>query len=182
MWDRGIRRQLDEHVRDPRSCLDLRRQQRWRSPFFGRLSCWAERSHQQYWPGCRNAACTERRWLLPWRAFHCYWSAHRPLTILAGSAFTGLALAPLFPLILALFLEEIGGSRNAGWVFAVAGLGGAVLSWLTGWISTGTGSLRSGLLVPGAAALLMLMLSSRRRPYRERGHGATQEAQLQSNG
>jgi MFS transporter, FHS family, glucose/mannose:H+ symporter len=105
-------------------------------------------------------------------------AAHRPQTILAGSAFTGLALAPLFPLILALFLEEVGGSRNAGWVFAVAGLGGAVFSWLTGWISTGTGSLRRGLLVPGAAALLMLMLSSRRRAYREPGHGATQ---LQSN-
>ena len=108
-------------------------------------------------------------------------AAHRPQTILAGSAFTGLALAPLFPLILALFLEEVGGSRNAGWVFAVAGLGGAVFSWLTGWISTGTGSLRRGLLVPGAAALLMLMLSSRRRAYRERGHGTRQEAQLQSN-
>ena len=90
-------------------------------------------------------------------------SAHRPLTILAGSALTGLALAPLFPLILALFLEEIGGSRNAGWVFAVAGLGGAVLSWLTGTISSGTGSLRIGLLVPGAAALLMLLMISWRR-------------------
>ena len=59
-------------------------------------------------------------------------AAHSPLTILAGSALTGLALAPLFPLILALFLAEIGGSSNAGWVFATAGLGGAVLSWLTG--------------------------------------------------
>jgi fucose permease len=90
-------------------------------------------------------------------------AAHRPFTILAGSALSGLALAPLFPLILALFLEEIGGSRNAGWVFAVAGLGGAVLSWLTGTISTGTGSLRIGLLVPGAAALLMLLMITRRR-------------------
>jgi hypothetical protein len=34
---------------------------------------------------------------------------------------------------------------------------------LTGTISTGTGSLRIGLLVPGAAALLMLLLISRRR-------------------
>jgi fucose permease len=85
-------------------------------------------------------------------------AAHRPVTILAGSILSGLALAPLFPLILALFLEEIGGSRNAGWVFAVAGLGGAVLSWLTGTISSGTGSLRIGLLVPGAAALLMLLM------------------------
>jgi fucose permease len=101
-------------------------------------------------------------------------AAHRPLTILAGSALTGLALAPLFPLILALFLVEIGGSRNAGWVFAVAGLGGAVLSWLTGTISTGTGSLRIGLLVPGAAALLMLVMISWRRA--NRGPGAKQEA------
>jgi FHS family glucose/mannose:H+ symporter-like MFS transporter len=91
-------------------------------------------------------------------------AAHRPLTILAGSALSGLALAPLFPLILALFLEEIGGSRHAGWVFAVAGLGGAVLSWLTGTISSGTGSLRIGLMVPGAAALFMLATIGRRRP------------------
>ncbi len=90
-------------------------------------------------------------------------AARSPTTILAGSALTGLALAPLFPLILALFLTEIGGSRNAGWVFAAAGLGGAVLSWLTGTISTSTGSLRIGLLVPGVAALLMLVMISRRR-------------------
>jgi fucose permease len=90
-------------------------------------------------------------------------AAHHPVTILAGSALGGLALAPLFPLILALFLKEIGGSRNAGWVFAVAGLGGAVLSWLTGTISSSTGSLRIGLMVPGGAALLMLAMISRRR-------------------
>jgi FHS family glucose/mannose:H+ symporter-like MFS transporter len=102
-------------------------------------------------------------------------TAHRPLTILAGSALSGLALAPLFPLILALFLEEIGESRNAGWVFAVAGLGGAVLSWLTGTISSSTGSLRIGLMVPGAAALLMLAMISRRRT----SGGAKQQAILE---
>jgi fucose permease len=102
-------------------------------------------------------------------------AAHRPLTILAGSALSGLALAPLFPLILALFLKEIGGSRNAGWVFAVAGLGGAVLSWLTGTISSSSGSLRIGLMVPGAAALLMLAMISRRRTSRD----AKQQAVLE---
>ncbi len=104
-------------------------------------------------------------------------AAHSPLTILAGSALIGFALAPLFPLILALFLAEIGGSSNAGWVFATAGMGGAVLSWLTGIISTGTGSLRVGLLVPGAAALLMLLLISWRRA--KRGSSAKQETLLQ---
>jgi FHS family glucose/mannose:H+ symporter-like MFS transporter len=90
-------------------------------------------------------------------------SAHTPLTILSGAAVTGLSLAPLFPLILALFLVEIGESNNAGWVFAVAGLGGAVLSWLTGIVSSDTGSLRIGLLVPGFAALLMLLMLGWRR-------------------
>jgi FHS family glucose/mannose:H+ symporter-like MFS transporter len=90
-------------------------------------------------------------------------SAHTPSTILSGAAVTGLSLAPLFPLILSLFLAEIGASNNAGWVFAVAGLGGAVLSWLTGIVSSGTGSLRIGLLVPGSAALLMLLMIGWRR-------------------
>ncbi len=85
-------------------------------------------------------------------------AAHGPTTVLAGSALTGLALGPVFPLILSLFLADIGKSRNAGWVFAIAGLGGAVLSWLTGTVSTGTGSLRIGLLVPGAASLLMIAM------------------------
>jgi fucose permease len=102
-------------------------------------------------------------------------AAHRPLAILIGSALSGLALAPLFPLILALFLEEIGGSRNAGWVFAVAGLGGAVLSWMTGTISSSTGSLRIGLMVPGAAALLMLLMIS----WRRTGGDGKQQAVLE---
>jgi MFS transporter, FHS family, glucose/mannose:H+ symporter len=90
--------------------------------------------------------------------------AHSPEMLLAGSAVTGLALAPLFPLILSLFLEEAGESRNAGWVFGTAGAGGATLSWLTGSVSSATGSLRIGLMVPGAAALLMMAMILTRRP------------------
>jgi MFS transporter, FHS family, glucose/mannose:H+ symporter len=106
-------------------------------------------------------------------------AAHSPLVLLAGSTLTGLALAPLFPLILSMFLGEIGGSRNAGWVFAVAGLGGAVLSWLTGTISSSTGSLRIGLMVPGVAALVMMTLITWRRTNQGRPKGAEQEASLQ---
>ncbi len=104
-------------------------------------------------------------------------AAHSPQVLLAGSALTGLALAPLFPLILSLFLGEIGGSRNAGWVFATAGLGGAVLSWLTGTVSSATGSLRIGLMVPGAAALLMMALITWRRTNQE---GQTTDTQPES--
>lgn len=78
--------------------------------------------------------------------------------LLAGAALTGLALGPLFPLTLSLFMTEVGESRNAGWVFCMAGLGGAVLSWLTGAVSTAAGSLRMGLIVPAAAALLMTIM------------------------
>lgn len=107
-------------------------------------------------------------------------AAHNPGILLAGSALTGLALAPLFPLILSLFLAEIGGSHNAGWVFGVAGLGGAVLSWLTGTVSSGTGSLRIGLMVPGSAALLMMALIIWRRTDQEgQATGTRQEPILQ---
>jgi fucose permease len=105
-------------------------------------------------------------------------AAHSPQIVLAGSVLTGLALAPLFPLILSLFLAEMGESRNAGWVFATAGLGGAVLSWLTGTVSTDSGSLRIGMLVPAGAALLMLVLIIRRRS--NPATGRTQEPILQT--
>jgi fucose permease len=104
-------------------------------------------------------------------------AAHGPRTVLAGSVLTGLALAPMFPLIISLLMAEMGESRNAGWVFATAGLGGAVLSWLTGTVSTDTGSLRIGLLVPAGAALLMLVLIIWRRS--NPATGRTQEPILQ---
>jgi hypothetical protein len=52
-----------------------------------------------------------------------------------------------------------------------------VLSWLTGTVSTDTGSLRIGLLVPAAAALLMMALITWRRSNRMPGR--TQEPILQ---
>jgi fucose permease len=104
-------------------------------------------------------------------------AAHDPRTVLAGSVLTGLALAPMFPLIISLLMAEMGESRNAGWVFATAGLGGAVLSWLTGTVSTDTGSLRIGLLVPAGAALLMMALITWRRS--NPATGRTQEPILQ---
>jgi len=87
--------------------------------------------------------------------------AHSATTLLAGACCTGLALAPVFPLTIALFLERAPENRNSGWVFAVAGFGGAVLPWLTGVVSTQMHSLRSGLLLSFAAAVMMLLLALR---------------------
>jgi MFS transporter, FHS family, glucose/mannose:H+ symporter len=94
--------------------------------------------------------------------------AHDPALLLAGACCTGLMLAPIFPLTISLFISRSEDTRNAGWVFAVGGFGGAVLPWLTGLLSTAAHSLRTGLLVSLAAdlgmlPLLLLVISSRPR-------------------
>lgn len=85
--------------------------------------------------------------------------AHSPVVLLAGACCTGLALAPIFPLTISLFMASAGETENAGWVFAIAGFGGAVLPWIMGLVSTGTHSLRAGLLVCLGADAAMLLLS-----------------------
>ncbi|HEX3985053.1 MAG TPA: MFS transporter [Acidobacteriaceae bacterium] len=87
--------------------------------------------------------------------------ANSAFTLLAGAACTGLALAPVFPLTLSLFLERVGQAPNAGWVFAAAGYGGMVFPLLTGFVSSGTHSLRIGLVVALAAVAGMLFLTTR---------------------
>jgi MFS transporter, FHS family, glucose/mannose:H+ symporter len=90
-------------------------------------------------------------------------AAHSVWTLIGAAVFTGLGLAPVFPLTLSLFMTKAGQPRGSGWVFAVAGLGGAFVPWLTGFVSTDAGSLRIGMLVPAAATLLLLAMASRLR-------------------
>jgi len=77
-------------------------------------------------------------------------------TIRAGSGLAGLSIGPLYPLLLSFILER----SPRGWIFAAAGLGSAFVPWLTGMLSAHYGSLRYGLIVPFAAALLMIALRS----------------------
>lgn len=88
-------------------------------------------------------------------------SAHSAIALVAAACACGLTLGPVFPITISLFLERAGEARNAGWVFATAGYGGAALSWCTGMVSTGVHSLRAGLLVTLAAAFVMLLLALR---------------------
>jgi fucose permease len=67
----------------------------------------------------------------------------------------GLSIGPLYPLLLSFLLERF----PRGWIFAMAGIGSAAFPWLTGMLSAQLGSLRFGLLAPGGAALLMIVLS-----------------------
>ncbi|MGB6132343.1 MAG: hypothetical protein WBG54_11220, partial [Acidobacteriaceae bacterium] len=94
-------------------------------------------------------------------------SVHSAIALVAAACACGLTLGPVFPLAIALFLERAGEARNAGWVFATAGYGGAALSWCTGMVSARVHSLRAGLLVTLAAAIVMLLLALRITPSRD---------------
>ena len=82
-----------------------------------------------------------------------------PAAIVLSAILAGLMLAPVFPLILAKVLALGRGSPKTKWVFAISGLGGAVLPWITGELSAHTGSLRIGLLVPVFALGAMSILN-----------------------
>ncbi|MGA7106505.1 MAG: MFS transporter [Terracidiphilus sp.] len=70
----------------------------------------------------------------------------------------GIALAPVYPLVIAGSLARVRHTSDSRWVLAAAGFGGSVLPWLAGSISAMTGSLRVGILTIPAALLLMILL------------------------
>jgi MFS transporter, FHS family, glucose/mannose:H+ symporter len=72
----------------------------------------------------------------------------------------GLGLAAIYPILVAWLVKAFGerSKRIGGIMFALAGMGGAVMPWFVGLTSTGTGSLRAGLFVPLAGCLAMLAL------------------------
>lgn len=70
----------------------------------------------------------------------------------------GIALAPVFPLIVAGSFARARHTSDSRWVLASAGFGGSVLPWLAGWISAHTGTLRAGILVIPSALLLMVVV------------------------
>lgn len=72
----------------------------------------------------------------------------------------GAGLAPLFPLTVS-FLAELTAStesRSTGWVFALAGTGGAVLPWLTARLAGGAEQLAAGFIAPIAGLTLLALL------------------------
>lgn len=83
-----------------------------------------------------------------------------------ASLLAGLGLGPLYPLVLSLALPRY----RSGAVFALAGIGAAVLPWATGSLSTRFHSLRAGLLAPCATVFLLLLCTAwlwREIPVRE---------------
>ncbi len=81
-----------------------------------------------------------------------------PVVVMIAVAVAGAGFGPAFPVGVSRMLGRVKDHRNTGWVFAMTASGGAVLPWLTGLVSTMTGSLRIGFAVPvaGLAAILVL--------------------------
>jgi fucose permease len=86
----------------------------------------------------------------------------------AAAACAGLGLAPVFPISLTAMSLAIAPSnpRLLGPLFALTGVGSAVLPWTMGVVSTGTHSLRAAFVVPlaGCAAMAALSIVRLRQP------------------
>jgi FHS family glucose/mannose:H+ symporter-like MFS transporter len=82
-------------------------------------------------------------------------AAYHPAPIRVAALLTGLCIGPLYPLLLSFILQRF----SHGWIFAVPGIGSALLPWITGLFSAHFGSLHYGLIAPCGAALLMVALS-----------------------
>jgi fucose permease len=70
----------------------------------------------------------------------------------------GVALAPIYPLVLAGFFVRARQTSDSRWILFTAGFGGSVVPWIAGFVSTHTGSLRTGMLIIPAALLAMALL------------------------
>lgn len=80
--------------------------------------------------------------------------------IMLSAAVAGLGLATIYPITIAMLARQFGpaASQNGSVMFVMANLGGACLPWLVGYSSTLFGALKTGLMAPLAAGVLMLVL------------------------
>ena len=85
---------------------------------------------------------------------------HSTAAVLVAVAAAGVGFGPVFPIGVSWMLARVRDHRNTGWVFAVTASGGAVLPWLTGLVSTRTGSLRLGFAVAVVAVAAILVLAT----------------------
>lgn len=84
-------------------------------------------------------------------------------SVILGAMVTGLSFSTLYPITIARLSQRFGvAARSIGAVmFSLAAVGPAVLSWMVGVTSQLTGSLRSGLLLPLGATVILLVIHLR---------------------
>ena len=90
----------------------------------------------------------------------CLLATTQTVGLLGGAVLAGAGFAAIYPTTIAVLMKYFGegtGARAAP-VFAMGGLGGAVIPSLVGAVSDHFGSLRAGLVVPLAVAVTMMIL------------------------
>jgi MFS transporter, FHS family, glucose/mannose:H+ symporter len=94
-------------------------------------------------------------------------AARSPATAIPGFAIAGFGCSSVYPIYIAWFSKWYGAAarRLGGVAFSMASLGASAMPWLVGFVSTRTGSLRVGLLVPlvGCISMFGLLAILRRR-------------------
>lgn len=90
------------------------------------------------------------------------WSSTLP-GVIAGALITGLSYATLYPITVARLSQRFGvAARSIGaFMFSLASVGPAVISWMVGITSQSTGSLRAGLLLPLGATVILFVIHLR---------------------
>ncbi|MGB2665173.1 MAG: hypothetical protein WAK48_14290, partial [Candidatus Acidiferrum sp.] len=92
--------------------------------------------------------------------------SHSPHVLYLGSAIAGFGLAPQYPIFVT-WLAAIF-RQDSTWIgalfFGMSGVGGGVIPWLVGVVSTTTHSLRAGLFIPLVVSFCMIFLVLRARP------------------
>lgn len=92
-------------------------------------------------------------------------AAHEITFVVIGAVLAGLGLASIFPISVSLLPGWFGPSarRASGAIFASGNVGGAVVPWFVGELSTHTAGLRTAFLVPllGVSAMLVFYLTDK---------------------
>lgn len=92
-------------------------------------------------------------------------AAHEMTLVVVGAVLAGLGLASIFPISVSLLPGWFGASarRASGAVFASGNIGGAVVPWIVGVVSTQAAGLRAAFLVPllGVSAMLVFYLTNK---------------------
>jgi FHS family glucose/mannose:H+ symporter-like MFS transporter len=95
-------------------------------------------------------------------------AAHGIKLVVVGAVLAGLGLASIFPISVSLLPGWFGASarRASGAVFASGNVGGAVVPWFMGEVSTHAAGLRAAFVVPllGVLAMLVFYLTNRAPP------------------
>jgi fucose permease len=96
------------------------------------------------------------------------WS-HGWIGVVASACAAGLGLSSVYPITISLLAKEFGSAaaRIGSIMFVLSNIGGALLPWFVGLVSNGSGTLKTGLLIPPCGCALMLGLYLRLHDWKQ---------------